>query len=91
MVLLREQCVDTYFASTIGCGNTDYDLGIYGMNMIGATLMAVLMFFLPRYPRLLGLFAVILGLVLIWVGDLASFFGGLMSLSAGLLTLTSLL
>lgn len=91
MVLLRDQCVDTYFAATIGCKNTDYDLAVYGMNMAGALLMAFLLYFLERYPKPLGLFAIILGLVLIWVGDIASFFGGLMSLSAGLLTLTSLL
>lgn len=91
MVLLRDQCVDTYFASTIGCKNTAYDLGVYGMNMIGALLMMVLLYFLPKYPRLLSVFAVILGLVLIWVGDIGSFFGGVMSLSAGFLTLASLL
>ncbi|MFQ5909565.1 MAG: hypothetical protein ACE5IJ_02455 [Thermoplasmata archaeon] len=91
MLWLRDQCVDTYFATIIGCGNQPYDIGVYAMNLVASLLMTALVFFLHRYPRALGLFAVILGIVLIWTGDLGSFFGGLLSLSAGLLTLTSLL
>lgn len=90
MMWLRDMCVDTYFAEIIGCRNTPYDVGIYAMNIAGALIMTSLIF-LDKYPRVLGLSAVVLGLVLIWVGDIGSFFGGLFSLSAGLLTLTSLL
>lgn len=91
MFWLREQCADTYFGSIIGCGNSEHDTGIFALNIVAATLMVVLIFFLHRYPRTLGLFAVILGLILIWAGDVGSFFGGFFSLSAGLLSLTSLL
>ncbi|MCK4366379.1 MAG: hypothetical protein KAW84_00335 [Thermoplasmata archaeon] len=90
MMWLRDMCVDTYFAEIIGCRNTPYDVGIYAMNIAGALIMTFLVF-LDKYPRVLGLSAIVLGLVLIWVGDIGSFFGGLFSLSAGLLTLTSLL
>ena len=90
MMWLRDMCVDTYFAEIVGCRNTPYDVGIYAMNIAGALIMTLLVF-LDKYPRVLGLSAIMLGLVLIWVGDVGSFFGGLFSLSAGLLTLTSLL
>ncbi|MFQ6106652.1 MAG: hypothetical protein ACE5QF_03570 [Thermoplasmata archaeon] len=91
MLWLRDQCVDTYFAEIIGCKNQPYDVGIYAMNIIAALLMSLSIFFMHRYPRVLGLFTVMLGLVLIWVGDIGSFFGGLFAFAAGLLTLTSLL
>ena len=89
MLWLRDMCMDTYLAETIGCKNTLYDLGIYAMNLVGALIMTSLVF-LDRHPRIVGISAIALGIVLIWVGDTGSFFGGLFSLSAGLLSLTSL-
>jgi hypothetical protein len=90
MMWLRDMCVDTYFQEIVGCKNAAYDVGIYGMNLAGALIMTFLIFF-ERFPRVLGLLAIVLGLVLIWVGDMGSFFGGLFSLMAGLLSFTSLL
>jgi hypothetical protein len=90
MMWLRNMCVNSYFEGMIGCKNTPYDVGVYAMNIAGALIMTFLVFF-GRYPRVVGLTAVVLGLVLIWVGDIGSFFGGLFSLSAGLLSFTSLL